>query len=45
MFRKGAITWSKGHELKIKMEKLYKGNGAVVNLWKVFQKISGLTFL
>ena len=44
MFRK-VITGSKGHEVKIKMEKLYKGNGAVVNLWNVFQKISGLTFV
>ena len=45
MFRKGVITGSKGHEVKIKMEKLYKGNGAVVNLWNVFQKNSGLTFV
>ena len=45
IFRKGVITGSKGHEVKTKMEKFNRGGGGYVNLWQVFQKISGLTFI
>ena len=44
-YRKGVITGSKGHEVKTRMQKLQKHGGESVNLWPVFQKISGLTFV
>ena len=44
-FRKGVITGSKGHEVKTKMKRLNKNDGSFVNLWQVFQKISGLVFI
>ena len=44
LYRKGVITGSKGHEVKTKMKKLKKGGGSYVNLWQLFQKISGLVF-
>ena len=46
VYRKGVISGSKGHNVKTKMEKLKKGGGCGnVNLWQVFQKISGLVFV
>ncbi len=44
-YRKGVISGSKGHEVKTKMQKLQKNGRESVNLWQVFQKISGLTFI
>ena len=44
-FRKGVITASKGHDIKTKMEKIKcQGDLTKVNLWNIFQQISGLTF-
>jgi len=43
-FRKGVITASKGHEVKAKMVKVFKGTGGSVNMWALFQKLSGYTF-
>ena len=45
-FRKGVITASKGHDIKTKMEKIKsQGDLTKVNLWNIFQQISGLTFV
>lgn len=44
-FRKGVITASKGHEVKTKMAKVSKGTGGYVNMWNLFQKLSGYTFI
>lgn len=43
--RKGVITGSKGHDIKTKMKTFSKNNGTSVNLWQLFQKVSGLVFL
>ena len=45
-FRKGVVTASKGHDIKTKMEKIKsQGDLTKVNLWNIFQQISGLTFV
>ena len=33
--RKGVITGSKGHEVILKMKKVRKGGGGVVNIWSL----------
>ena len=43
-FRKGVITGSKGHDVKTKMSKVSKGSGGYVNMWNIFQKLSGYTY-
>ena len=44
-YRKGVITASKGHDVKVRMEKIRKNMGNNENLWQLFQKISGLVFV
>ena len=41
-----AKTASKGHDIKTKMEKIKsQGDLTKVNLWNIFQQISGLIFV
>ena len=44
LYRKGVITSSKGHKVRTKMKKVKKG-GSYVNLWELFQKVSGLVLV
>ena len=44
-FRKGVITGSNAHEVKTKMTKFTEGDGSSTNLWSVFEKVSGMTFV
>ena len=45
-FRRGVVTASKGHDVKTKMETLKRvGSCSNMNLWNLFQKISGLVFV
>jgi len=43
--RKGVMSGSKGHDVKTKMKKIRNANIGYENLWQIFQKISGLTFV
>ena len=45
LYRKGVITGSKGHEVITKIKKVKKGGGGYVNLWQLFQNVSGLVFV
>ena len=45
-FRKYVITASKSHNIVAKMKKInFGGNSAQINMWSLFQNISGLTFV
>lgn len=44
LFRKDIVTASKAHEVLTKMKKFKKGN-LNVNLWSLFQKVSGSVFI
>ena len=44
-FRKGVVTGSKAHEVKTKMTKFTESDGSSTNLWSLFKKVSGMTFV
>ena len=44
-FCKGVITGSKAHKVKTKMTKFTEGDGSSTNLWSLFKKVSGITFV